>query len=40
VENGNVNKMCVREGWETPETTLRKLRTLEIVLKDVENTQN
>ncbi len=32
--------MCVGEWWETPETTPRKLRTLEIVLKDVENTQN
>ncbi len=32
--------MCVREWWETQETTPRKLRTLEIVLKDVENTQN
>ncbi len=40
MEDGNVDKMCAREGWETPETTLRKLRTLEIVLKDVENTQN
>ncbi len=32
--------MCVREWWETLETTPRKLRTLEIVLKDVENNQN
>jgi len=35
-----VDKMCVREWWETQETTPRKLRTLEILLKDVENTQN
>jgi hypothetical protein len=32
--------MCVREWWETQETTPRKLRTMEILLKDVENTQN
>jgi len=36
----NVSKMCVGEWSETPKTTPRKLRTLEIVLKDVENTQN
>jgi hypothetical protein len=40
MEDDNVDKMCVREWWETSETTPRKLRTLEIVLKDVENTQN
>jgi hypothetical protein len=40
MEDDNVNKKCVREWWETPKTTPRKLRTLEIVLKDVESSQN
>ncbi len=40
MEDGNVDKMCVKEWWETRETTPRKLRTLEIILKVVENTQN
>jgi hypothetical protein len=40
MEDNNVAKMCVREWWETPKTTPRQLRTLEIVLKDVESNQN
>jgi hypothetical protein len=32
VEDNNVDKMCVREWWETPKTTPRKLSTLEIVV--------
>ncbi len=40
MEDINVDKMCIREWWETLKTTPQKLRTLEIVLKYVEISQN